>query len=74
MSNNNWQYDIKCRKCGKIERMHHSTHEQITAKNFQKWALEHSTFPVTKQCECDNGMMMFHDIISFGNILDIYKN
>jgi hypothetical protein len=66
--NDNWEYDVKCRKCGKITRMHHSTHEQTKAQDFKIWASEHSTFPIQKQCNCDNGMMMFHDIISFGNV------
>lgn len=67
--NKNWEYDVKCRKCGKITRMHHSTHEQTSKENFKIWASEHSTFPIQKQCNCDNGMMMFHDIVSFGNVL-----
>ena len=67
--NKNWEYDVKCRKCGKITRMHHSTHEQTSKENFKIWASEHSTFPIQKQCSCDNGMMIFHDIVSFGNVL-----
>ena len=67
--NRYWEYDVKCRKCGKITRMYHSTHEQVSKENFTIWAKEHSTFPVEKQCSCDNGMMMLHDIVSYGNVL-----
>lgn len=67
--NKNWEYDVKCRKCGKITRMHHSTPEQTSKENFKIWASEHSTFPIQKQCSCNNGMMLFHDIVGYGNIL-----
>jgi hypothetical protein len=69
--NKNWEYDVKCRKCGKITRMWHSTHERVSAQDFKIWALEHSAFPIQKQCYCDSGMMMFHDIVSFGNVLSL---
>lgn len=29
---NNWEYDIKCRRCGKIERMWFSERTQIKKK------------------------------------------
>lgn len=64
-----WEYDVKCRKCGKITRMFFSTIEQVSAKDFKIWASEHSTFPIQKQCDCDNGMVMLHDIVAFGNAL-----
>lgn len=67
----NFEYDVKCRKCGKITRMYFGSTETTTKSDFCRWASEHSTFPIKKQCECDNGMMMFHDIVSFGNILNI---
>ena len=57
------------RKCGKITRMHHSTHEQVSKEAFRLWVSEHSTFPIAKQCSCDNGMMLLHDVVSFGNVL-----
>lgn len=66
-----WLYDVKCRKCGKIQRMFFSTHEQVSAKDFSLWASEHSHFPIEMQCECDNGMIMFHDIVAFGNSLQL---
>ena len=71
MENKNWEYDVKCRKCGKITRMFHSTHEQVKANDFKVWVNEHSTFPIQNQCSCDNGMMMLHDIVSFGNVLSL---
>lgn len=69
--NKNYEYDVKCRGCAKITRMHFGSSETIEPKNFIHWAIEHSTFPIQKQCVCDNGMMMFHDIVSFGNLLKI---
>jgi hypothetical protein len=69
--NNDWIYDVKCRRCGKITRMFLSSKEQIKKEDFRKWVLEHSVFPIEKQCECDNGMLMLHDIVSFGNILSL---
>jgi len=72
MDNNNWEYDVKCRKCGKITRMFHSTYEQTTAKDFRTWASEHSSYPIQKQCGCDNGMLLLHDLVSFGNVLALH--
>jgi len=63
-----YEYDVKCRKCGKISRMYFGT---VPAKHFRFWVNEHSTYPIEKQCNCDNGMMMLHDIVSFGNILKL---
>ena len=63
-----WEYNIKCRKCNKISRMYLGNCDTITSKDFKIWASEHSIFPIEKQCSCDNGMIMFHDIISYGNI------
>tara|TARA_R110000744_G_scaffold372004_1_gene483337 strand:- start:53 stop:274 length:222 start_codon:yes stop_codon:yes gene_type:complete len=69
--NKYYEYDVKCRKCGKIERMCFGQIENTKPEDFKRWAAEHSTFPIQKQCRCDNGMMMFHDIVSFGNVLII---
>ena len=66
-----WEYDVKCRKCGRTHRMFHSTQDQITKDSFLKWVYDHSTFPIHRQCECDNGMMMLHDLVAYGNILDV---
>lgn len=66
-----WEYDVKCRKCGKIARMVFGQQKTTSSKDFKLWASEHSTFPIQRQCDCDNGMMMFHDIVSYGNILDL---
>lgn len=67
----NFEYDIKCRKCGKITRMFFGTNHTSSKDRFKTWAHEHSNFPIHKQCNCDNGMMMLHDIIAYGNVLDI---
>lgn len=63
--NKEFNYDVKCRKCGKITRMFSTITNKI---NFERWASDHSTFPIKKQCDCDRGMIMFHDIISFSII------
>lgn len=56
-------YKVKCRSCGKITKMYFGNDENFN--NFRMWAKEHSTFPIEKQCECDNGSMLFHDLISY---------
>lgn len=73
VTSKNWSYEVKCRRCGTITKMHHSDHNQTKAEDFKTWAKEHSTFPIEKQCECNNGHMMFHDIVSYGNVLDLIK-
>jgi len=67
----NFEYDVKCRKCGKVTRMFFGTNYTSSKEKFKIWVKEHSTFPIEAQCECDRGMMMFHDIIGFGNVLDV---
>ena len=71
MENKKWVYDVKCRKCGKIERLSHSRHLQLSVNQFRSWAVEHSTFPISMGCDCDNEMMMFHDIVSYGEMSDV---
>ncbi len=58
-------YEVKCRKCNKVTKMYFGTSATIDINKFHIWAKEHSTFPVQKQCRCDNGSMMFHDLISY---------
>lgn len=67
----NFNYDVKCRKCNNITRMHFGTNMITTKEYFKVWLIEHSTYPIQKQCNCDNGMMLFHDIVGYGNILDV---
>lgn len=71
MNKVNFEYDIKCRKCGKIKRMYFGDTNVTTSENFRIWVSEHSAFPIQSQCNCDNGMMLLHDIVSFGPILYI---
>jgi hypothetical protein len=56
-------YKVKCRSCGKIETMFFSNNTDKA--HFKLWAKEHSTFPIEKQCTCDNGSIMFHDLVSY---------
>ena len=58
-------YKVKCRSCGKVTEMWFGKQETTASKDFEIWAKEHSTFPITKQCICDNGSMLFHDVISY---------
>lgn len=60
-----WIYDIKCRRCGKITEIYFGSQDTTPQKAFISWVLEHCTYPVTKQCECHNGKMGFHDLISY---------
>lgn len=60
-----WEYDVKCRRCGKVTRMFHSNFAQTSSNEFRAWACEHSTFPIARECDCDKKMIMFHDLVSF---------
>lgn len=71
MEEKTFKYDVKCRKCGNIQRMWFGYGRTISKEDFKTWVIEHSTFPVQLQCDCDRGMMMLHDIVSFGGVLDI---
>ena len=66
-SDKKWHYDVKCRKCGKITRMFHSSFEQISPSQFVNWAVSHSTFPIQCVCDCDPEMIGFHDLVGFVN-------
>ena len=69
-----WTYKIKCRSCGEITEMWLAKTDQLSSADVNKWASEHSTFPFKKQCECDRGSMLFHDLVSIGNILSLLTN
>lgn len=60
-----WTYKVKCRCCNKITKMWASDSTHTKREDFVAYIREHSTFPIEKQCECDNGSIMFHDIVSF---------
>ena len=66
-----FEYDVKCRKCCKVTRMFFGNLQTTEKHQFTKWVNEHSTFPIHKQCDCDNGMMLLHDIVSYGPMLKI---
>jgi len=67
MKNKKFEYDVKCRKCGKITRVWFGRDVGMDEARFKEWAKEHSTFPIQKQCDCDKEMIMFHDIVSFSH-------
>ena len=58
-------YKIKCRLCGKITEMWFAKRDQIDKKDFLIWMREHATFPIEKQCGCDNGSIMLHDLVAY---------
>ncbi len=58
-------YKVKCRSCSKITEMYFSTTNKVSYKEFESWAHHHAQFPIIKQCDCDNGSMMFHDMVSY---------
>ncbi len=66
-----FEYDVKCRKCNKVTRMFFGNNNTSSKETFKAWVREHSTYPIEKQCDCDKGMMMFHDIVGFGNALNL---
>lgn len=66
-----FDYEVKCRKCGKTTKMWFGSDKDTTRELFLTWVGEHSTFPIQKQCDCDSGSMMFHDLIAYGNVLNI---
>ena len=61
-----FNYKVRCRGCSKTTVMFFGRNSNPDAlKLFHRWVKEHSTFPIQKQCTCDNGSMLFHDIISY---------
>jgi len=67
MDNLNWEYDVKCRKCGKITRMHFGP-GRMSSTNIKTWIESYGNIPIQKQCDCDEEMMMLHDIVGFGPV------
>ena len=58
-------YKVKCRSCSKITEMYFGNTSKVGKKEFESWAHHHATFPINKQCDCDNGSIMFHDMVSY---------
>lgn len=73
MSNNKqsseYKYEVKCRKCNKLNTMYFGDSNTTDKKTFLLWIREHITFPIEKQCNCNNGMILFHDIVGYNIIL-----
>ena len=61
-------YETKCRRCGNISDNYVSNSEQMNFSDFTTGMSEKSTFPISKQCKCSNGRMMFHDVISYSPV------
>ena len=57
-------FEVKCRRCGKVSRMFFGTTETTRVLDFYRWFAQHSTFPIQKQCDCDNSSIMLHDLVS----------
>lgn len=45
--------------------MYFGNTSKVGKKEFESWAHHHATFPINKQCDCDNGSIMFHDMVSY---------
>lgn len=58
-------YRVRCRNCGKKSEMYFDTRNEESKKRLKMFIDEHSPFPIQKQCDCDNGSIMLHDIISY---------
>ena len=67
----NFEYDVKCRRCGKIVRLHFASSLNADEKSFKLWVREHSTYPIEYECKCGKGMIMLHDIVAFGSMPEI---
>ncbi len=61
----NLTYKVKCRSCLKISEMWFAKKDQVKLSDFKTFCIEHSTFPIQKQCDCDNSSMLFHDLVSY---------
>ena len=57
-------YKVKCRSCNKITEMYFSNFNKENMVSAKSWFREHSTFPIEKQCTCDNGSLLLHDVVS----------
>ena len=58
-------YKVKCRGCNEISEMFFGTTKSTNPETLGLWIDNHKTFPIERQCECDNGSMSLHDIISY---------
>ncbi len=60
----NWIYETKCRRCGKISRWFFASRETINYLTFKTVMTNYITSP--RQFQCDGcGKKGVHDIISF---------
>lgn len=64
----NLTYKVRCRGCGKITDMYFGSTRTTSYTDFKKWIKEHSSFPIEKQCFCDNRSRLLHDLISYNLI------
>lgn len=66
--NEYWIYDIKCRRCGKINSLLFGIKSNIDKSVFNDFVSENSGMPQFHQCDCYNEGATVHDIVSFNNI------
>jgi len=60
-----YTYKIKCRNCLKVREMVFSLKSKFTPEQFKGAMNEKSTYPQAAQCRCDNGSIMYHDVVSY---------
>lgn len=61
-------YEVKCRSCGKVSEMWVQNSDNMKYTDFVKVMNEKASYPVEKQCNCHNGKMFFHDVISYSPV------
>lgn len=59
-----FEYDAKCRVCGKVATIYFGHGKHTPYEDFMKWVSEHSTFPIMRKCDgCEKTAL--HDLISY---------
>lgn len=58
-------YKVKCKSCGKVSQMTHSIKLMCRKEEFHVWIHNNKHNPFDRQCSCDNGSMLIHEIIGY---------
>lgn len=64
----NITYDVKCRRCSKISRIVFGENTSDNIHNFRVLVVRKANEPLEKECSCNRGMILFHDIIGYNKL------
>lgn len=60
-----FEYDVKCRRCGKITEMYFSDSSITSFQQFENWKMIKMNECIEMKCTCKEGRLMIHDFIAF---------